>query len=158
MTPGYGHRRHDVSPPFETQVVSIVPPGHRCFIPFSFLLLLFFFPFCHSPFPLPFRFVVFRLSLVSPSSITFSLPCSSRWRILLFCLGDTPPTRCVRVCMCADFPCALTSFLRSCCLFSLSFFSSFPFSISILDVVCFILFSCVGTILSPRFRFLLRLV
>ena len=38
------------------------------------------------------------------------------------------------------------------------FFSSFPFSISIWPSFVFILFFLVGTMLSPRFRFLLRLV
>ena len=40
-------------PPVETQVVSIVPPGHPCRYPFSFFV--FSFPF--SVFPLPVRFV-----------------------------------------------------------------------------------------------------
>ena len=48
---------------------------------------------------------------------------------LLFRLGATLPPALLASLACS--PCVLSSFLRSCCLFILFFFSSFPFSVSI---------------------------
>ena len=51
---------------------------------------------CSFSFVFSFRLVVFRLFLVSPSSLFFSLPCFPWLRILLFCYfvsGATPPPR-----------------------------------------------------------------
>ena len=59
---------------------------------------------------------------------------------MFVCLGAKPPARCLRVCKSAYSPCVLSSSLRSCFLFILFFFSSFPFLDFDLDVVCFILF------------------
>ena len=50
-----------------------MPPGHPCVFLFPFFLR-FSFPFCRSRFPLPFRLVVFRLFLVSPSCFFFRFP------------------------------------------------------------------------------------
>ena len=73
---------------------------HGIFFFFSFFSFFFFFflrfplhfvvlrvplPFFLFSFVLSFRLVVFRLFLVSPSSLFFLLPCFPWWRILLFC-------------------------------------------------------------------------
>ena len=49
---------------------------YRCAV-FPFVFLLFFFPF-----HFVFRFVVFRLFLVSPSLLFFSIPCFPWWRMM----------------------------------------------------------------------------
>ena len=100
LTPGYGHHRHDASPPLRSNQeasILVVPPGHPCrfSFPFFFFFLSTFFllllSFSVSVFPFLFRFFClfvlsfFRLFLASPSSLFFSLPCSLWWRILLFC-------------------------------------------------------------------------
>ena len=128
-------------------------------VPCSFFLLRFSFPFpfffCRSfsfspflfvlAFPFCFLWHLFRLF--------FSLACSP-WRILFFfCLGATPHPTCLSLQVWVWLPLRAVFFLA----FLLScffFFSFFPFSLSILDVVPFL----VRIMLSPRFRFLLRLV
>ena len=61
--PGYGHHRPDAPPPVETQVVSIVPPGHPWFFLFFPFFFVFPFPFfCRSSFPSSFSFCLFVLS------------------------------------------------------------------------------------------------
>ena len=95
---------------------------------------------------------------VLPSVLFFSLPCSPWWWILSFCLGAAPPRA---TCEPASLRIPLVCCLLSCVLaFYLFYFSSLPSLFSLLDVVCFVFFSCVGTIrvLSPRFRCRLRLV
>ena len=126
---------------------------------FCFLFFVFFFvsllfvvlrvPFLDSFFVhfLSFRLVVFRLILVSPSSLLLSLPCFPWWRILLFCYFVSalhpPRAHCEpQVCV---FPLRAIFFL--CCVadvdLSFFFFSSCPFSISIWPSFVFILsFSC----------------
>ena len=104
----------------------------------------------HVPFSFvsSFRLVVFRLFLVSPSSLSFSLPCFPQGLvtdsvILLFRLGATPPPRapwapcepdvCVFPLACCLLPCVVDVDLF------LFFFSSFPFSILIWPSLVFIL-------------------
>ena len=100
---------------------SIAPPGQSRRSPFFFV---FPFPFCHSPFSpsFSFAFSLCRFALVSRTvyhlRFLFSLPCSPCWRILLFCLGATPPPRCLRACEVCVFP------LRG--VFFFFVFSSFP--------------------------------
>ena len=89
---------------------------------------------------LSFRLVVFRLILVSPSSLLLSLPCFPWWRILLFCYSvissrrDTPPRapceseKCVFPLRAVYFLALLMLTYQESLFF---FFSSFPFSISI---------------------------
>ena len=128
-------------------------------MPFSFLspffFLRFFFaffgrsPFSPFLFVLSLRFVVFRLCLVSTFSLFFWIPCSPWWRILFFCLGDTPPpARCASLQVCV-FPLCAAVF-RAFLLFIIFYVSSLPslFSISILNVVCFIFFFLCGYIYS----------
>ena len=82
----------------ETNVINVVPPGHPYRFPFLFPFFSFlrFFPLSflsfsvsHSSFLFrsffSFRLFVFRLILVSPSSLLFSRPCLSWWRIMFFC-------------------------------------------------------------------------
>ena len=148
-------------------------------LPFSFSFSLFFFlrlfsfPFCRSPCPIPcsffrsflsFRLAVFRFILVSPSSLLLSLPCFPWWRILLFCYFVSalhpPPRSLLAWSVRAPLACCLlSSFLRCWCWLIFIFLLFLPFSDFDLDIVCFS--SClflVGTMLSPRCRFLLRLV
>ena len=135
---------------------------------------LFFFPspfvILRVPFLVPlsivlsFRLVVFRLILVSLSSLLLSLSCFPWWRILLFCYFVSalylPRAPCEPgVCV---FPLRAVFFLLSCVAdVDLSFFvSSLPSLIRCrfghrLFSSCLFL---VGTMLSPRVRFLLRLV
>ena len=81
--------------------------------------------------------------------------------IRLFCLGATPPPRSLRSwSMRIPLACCLLFLLALLMLTYLHFFVLFlPFFDFDLDSVCFL--SCLflaGTMLSPRFRFLLRLV
>ena len=118
-------------------------------MPFPFFLFFFVFPFpfvvsrFHCPFRLVFLFVVFRLFLVSPSSLFFSLPCSPWSRILLFCLGATSSLRCLRSCKSAYSPCVWSSSSFCDVAFNLFYFFSLPslFFYFNLDVVCLVL-SC----------------
>ena len=65
-------------PSVETQILSIVPPGHPCRFPFpwfSFFFLRFSSPFCRSPCsPSFFVLSFFRLFLAPPSSFFFRFP------------------------------------------------------------------------------------
>ena len=135
---------------------------------------------CRFPFPFPFFFSSFFLSLLSFSVVPFLfrlvvLPFVSYIAffaflfasplclvtdsvILLFRLGDTPPPRSLRAC---SIRLPLACCLLSCVLaVDLFYFSSLPslFSISIWTSFVSSCLFLVGTMLSPRFRFLLRLV
>ena len=111
-------------------------------MPCSYFLFIYFFvvfpfPCAFSVFPFLFRFVVLRLFLVSPSSLFFSLPCSPRWRIMLFCLRATPPPRgaCEPAYLRIPLVCCLLSFVLAVIYFVL--FSSFNFFDFDLGVVLF---------------------
>ena len=113
--------------------------------PLHFVVLRVPLPFFLFSFVLSFRLVVFRLFLVSPSSLFFLLPCFPWWRILLFCYFVSalhPPRDPCETEVYAYSPLRAV-FLRSwCCffLFFLLFLSLFDFD---LDIVCFVLsFSC----------------
>ena len=144
-------------------------------MPFSFSFSFFSFysififplPFVVLRVPLPFSFVVFFVF----SSCLFSV--CFHYRLLLFSLrfpaflggGScyfvfsswlyTPRAPCEPE-VCAYSPCVLSSLLRSCCCFFI--FSSLPslFSISIWTSFVSSCLLPVGTMMSPRFRFLLR--
>ena len=73
---------------------------------------------------------------------------------LLFRLGARPPPALLASLKYAYSPCVLSFFLRCWCWLIYFFFSPFPFSISNGTSFVIMYFSCV----SPRFRFLLRLV
>ena len=124
-------------PSVETQVIGIVPPRHPCLFPFfffsSFILSLLLF----SVFPFFFRFFVFRLFLVSPSSLFLSLPCSPWWRILFFSFGATSPLRCLRACKSAYSPCVV---FFSCVvhLFLIIFLPFLPYYSCVVDLYLFI--------------------
>ena len=94
---------------------------------------------------------------VLPSVLFFSLPCSPWWWILFFCLGATPPLRCLRACKSAYSPCALSSFFSCVLDFSWFLFSSFPFFRFRFGRRLFnpVLFLWVLFVLSSRFRFML---
>ena len=81
--------------------------------------------------------------------------------ILLLCLGATPPPASLRaLSMRIPLACCLLSCVLDVDLFHF-FFSSFPFSILSISIWIWFVSSCLflaGTMLSPRFRFLLRLV
>ena len=100
-----------------------MPPGHPCLFPFFFV-----FPFLFA-FPVfPFLLVCFLYRLLR---FFCSLPCSPRWWILSFCLGDTP-LRCLRACRSAYSPCVLCAVFFSCVVdFYLFIFLFLYFSISI---------------------------
>ena len=109
-------------------------------------------------FVLSFRLVVFRLLLASPSS----LRCLPWWRILLFCYFVSalhPPRDPCEPEVCV-FPLREVFFLALMMLTYLFLFSSLPslfrfrFGHRLFSSCLFL----VGTMLSPRFRFLLRLV
>ena len=113
----------------------------------SFLLFSVFSFLVPFSFVLSFRLIVFRLLLVSPSSLLFSLPCFPYWRILLFCYfasalhSPRPPCE-SEVCV---FPLRTVFFLALLMLTYLqSYFHLFlTLSDFDLDIVCFILsFSC----------------
>ena len=107
------------------------------------------------------RLVASRLILVSPSSLLLSIPCPPRWRFLLFCYFVSalhPPPALLVSLTHAHSPCVLSSCLRCWCWLFFFFFPSCPYSISIWTSLVFILLFLVGTMLSPRFWFLLRLV
>ena len=125
-----------------------------------------YYPFCrcHCP-PSLFLFRSFRpfvLSFAFVSCIAcfpfFSLPCFPWWRILLFCyfVSALHPPRLASV-KYACSPC-----VQSLCVFDVDFFffffSSVPFPISIWTSCVSSCLFLVGTMLSPRFRYLLRLV
>ena len=101
-----------------------MPPGHPCLFYFSFF---FVFPF---PFGVPgvLLFVLyFFVCSLNHLIRLFSLLCSSWWRIASFCLGSTPPLRCLRACKSAYSLCVLSFFLEFLILILfLFFFSSFP--------------------------------
>ena len=123
--------------------------------PFSFFFFLrFSSPFfvvlrvplpCSFSFVLSFRLVVFRLFLVSPSSLLLSHPCFPWWRILLFCYFVSalhPPCAPCELEVRVLSPCMLSSCVLDVdlSLFLLLFLPFFDFD---LDSVCFILsFSC----------------
>ena len=154
-----------------------MPPGHPCRFPFPFCLFSSFFLSSFSPsffwlsvfsFLAPFslvlslRLAAFRLFLVSPSSLLFSLPCFPWWRILLFCYFVSalhPPRAPCEPNVIRVFPLRAVFFLALLILtYFCFFFSSFPFSISIWPSFVSSRLFLVGTMLFPRFRFLLRLV
>ena len=124
--------------------------------PFPFLVLL--------SFVLSFRLDVFRLFLVSPpsSSLVLSLPCFPWWRILLFWYFVSslhPPSAPCEPQVCV-FPLRAVFFLAF-LLFTFFFFSlpslfRFRFGHRFFILSSFLWVLC--CMLSPRFRFLLRLV
>ena len=127
----------------------------------SFLLFSVFSFLVPFSFVLSFRLIVFRLLLVSPSSLLFSLPCFPYWRILLFCYfasalhSPRPPCE-SEVCV---FPLRTVFFLALLMLTYVFFFFlpslfRFRFGHRLFSSCIFL----VGTMLSPRFLFLLRLV
>ena len=130
------------------------------FFLFPLLLSISVFPFLVPfSFVLSFRFVVFRLFLGSRYSLLFSLPCFHWWRILFICYfvsvlhplrAPWEPELCV-------FSLRAVVFLAFLMLTYFFFFSSSPTSIPIGTSFVSCLF-LVDTMLSPRFRFLLRLV
>ena len=90
--------------------------------------------------------LVFRLTLVSPSSLLLSLPCFPWWRILSFCYFDSalhPPALLASL-KYAYFPCVLSFFfLELLMLTYLNFFLLFlPFFDFDLDIVFIPSFSC----------------
>ena len=109
-------------------------------VPFSFVLS-FRLVLVSFSFVLSFRFVVFRLFLVSPSSLFFSLSCFPWWRILLFCYFVSalhPPARSLRAwSMRIPLACCLLSCVLDVDLLFLLLF--LPFFDLDLDIVCFIL-------------------
>ena len=104
---------------------------------------------------------VFRLFLVSPSSLWCSLFCSPWWRIMfvLFFVSVLHPPRALlvslQVCV---FPLRAVFSLALLLIYFYFFFSSFPLSISIWTLFVSCCLFLVDIMLSPRFRFLLRLV
>ena len=144
-------------PPVETQVVSMLPPGHPCLFFFFLHILRFPFPFAVPRFPLSFRFVFFRLFLVS---LFFSSPCSTWGRILFFCLGATPPRALLASLLVCVFPlCAVFFLFVAFLVFVLFFLLFLPFFRYRFGRHIFhpVFFLWVLFMLSPRFRFLLRL-
>ena len=150
-------------------------------MPFSFFPPPFFFSF-RLFFVFPLRFAVFRVPFLDLFSFVFVLS-SCRFpfdygiaffastfasllslRILSFCYVVSalhPPPALLASLKYACSPCVLSSFFLAWLMstYLYLFFSSFPFSISIWT--SFLFSSCphlVGTMLSPRLRFLLRLV
>ena len=110
-----------------------MPPGHPFLFPFSFFLLFssFSFLFCRPPFSpslsfcssscrFPFVYCIAFFDFLFASLLSLVVDSV----ILSRCC---PPPRYVRACKSAYSPCVLPSFLRSCFLFILFFFSSFPF-------------------------------
>ena len=112
---------------------------------------------------LSFRLVVLLLILVSPSSLLLSLPCFPLWRILLFSYFVWALQRTCAPCepeVCI-FPLRAVSFFSYCVAdvdLYLIFFSSFPFPFRFGHRLFSSCLFPVGTMLSPRFRFLMRLV
>ena len=104
---------------------------------------------------------VFRLFLVSPSSLWCSLFCCPWWRIMfvLFFVSVLHPPRALlvslQVCV---FPLRAVFSLALLLIYFYFFFSSFPLSISIWTLFVSCCLFLVDIMLSPRFRFLLRLV
>ena len=120
--------------PVDTQVVSIIPPGHPCLFPFSFFSSFFL---CLLPFP------VFRFLFVLSFSVCFlyrlirfyfRFPALlGGWLCYFVSVLRTPPLRCLRAYMPAYSPCVLLAFLAFViCIVILFFLSCFPFfSVSI---------------------------
>ena len=146
------------------------------FFPFPFFLSSFFlsllsfsvFPFllrlvlsfCRFPFVSCILYRLLRFSLRFPALLGGGFGFSVI--VLLFSPRCYTPPALLASLEYAYSPYVLSPFLRSCFLLVLILFlfSSFPFFFD-LDIVCFILsFSCgyYAIMLSPRFRFLLRLV
>ena len=116
-----------IQPPVETQVliVGIVPPGDPCRFPFSLFVFPLFFAVLR--FPLPSRFVVFRLFLVSPSLFLFASLLSFVVDYVLLSRCSTPPPRCLRAFKYSYSPCVLSPFLRSFLLLNFIFLLFLPF-------------------------------
>ena len=153
-------------------MINIVPPGHPCRFPFLFFFVFFFLFFSSFSVSHPLllfrsflscRLVVFRLILYRLLRFYFRFRAFLRGRL---CYSVISSRRCTPPALLASLkyaysPCVLSSFFLAWLMstYLYLFFSSFPFSISIWT--SFLFSSCphlVGTMLSPRLRFLLRLV
>ena len=152
-----------------------MPPGYPCRFPFPFSFLLFFSlflrfstPFCRSPcFPSLFVFRSFYISsgrfpffLALPSSPFFRFPALLGGGFCYSVLSSWSYTP-LAILSSLTFVYSLACCLLYCVLdvdIFYFFFSSFPFFDFDLDIGFFILSFLAGTMLSPRFRLLLRFV
>ena len=130
------HRSSDYGPLAYFVPVSLFFLFFSWFVLFSFVVLRF---------PPPFRFVVFRLFPVSPSSLFLA-----DFVILSRC-PHSPHAACEPAKSSAYSPCVLSFLLLSCFLFLIFFLLFHPFFEFGLDVVCLSCLFLVGITLSPRF-------